>query len=209
LCTSDAAWCATKTPQADGYVFSFHHRPVATWRTSDTGPDLWTKIIRTPLSDGGEDVLVGIATPQTQAYSGGGAQAVQVALYPLSSRSQAGSWPQPALTIPTDAEIDIRACFSRADERMRRGACSDQYNFTGTLSLDNSVSPAKLVLVTQASTYPGHLSRTEDNTHPLAASDLKTVRDETCSYRRVFSRGPNGAYTPDQPLPACEDYLQP
>ena len=113
------------------------------------------------------------------------------------------------MTVPTDAAIDIRACFSRADTRARHDACSDQYNFTGRLSVDNSASPAKLVLVTEATTYPGHLSRNEDNTHALAASDLKTVRDETCSYRRVFTRGPNGAYTPDQALPACEDYLQP
>lgn len=178
--TTDGAWCATTDADARTFLFSYRHQPIATCH----------------LANGGHEIC-------------GGGQAVQISLYPLSSSTPAATPPQAALTFPSSAAIDIRACFIRADARARHDACSDQYNFTGTLSLDATPTPAKLVLTTVATTYPGHLSRTEDNTHPLTAADIKTVRDETCSYRRVFARGANGAYTPDSPLPACADYLQP
>ena len=209
-CTADRAWCATTDADATTFAFSFHHKQVGVFHLSDGGHEIWPQIIRSPRADGGEDALVGVTHTDQQSYSGGGGQAVFVSLYPLTSNVVATTPPQAALTFPASAALDIRACFSEADTRARHDACSDQYNFTGALALDTSGTPAKLVLTTEATTYPGHLTRSEDNTHPLAASDLKTVRDETCSYRRGCTRNASShTYTPDAPLPACSDYLEP
>lgn len=209
-CTADGLWCATTDADATTFAFSFHHQQIAAFHLNDGGHELWTQIIRVPRADGGEDALVGISHTDQQAYSGGGGQATQVSLYPLASNAPIAAMPQSVLTFPSSAALDIRACFSPADVRARRDACSDQYNFTGALSLDASTAPAKIMLVTEATTYPGHLTRSDDNSHALAASDLKTVRDETCSYRRVFTwNAASHTYTPDAPLPACADYLEP
>lgn len=210
-CTADGVWCAATDADATVFAFSYRHKQVATLHLSDGGREIWPSIVRIPRADGGEDALVGISHSDQQAYSGGGGQANQVSLYSVSSSSAVVTTPtHPALVFPDSAALDIRACFSRSDERTRRGACSDQYNFTGTLSLDTSATPARLVLVTEATTYPAGISRNEDNTHALSARDLRTVRDPNCSYRRVFTwDAASQTYKPDAPLPACSDYLEP
>lgn len=209
-CTTDGVWCAATDADTTTFAFSFHHRQIASFHLTDGGHEVWAQIIRMPRADGGEDALVGISHTDQQAYSGGGGEATQVSLYRLASNTLMTAAPQPALSFPASGALDIRACFSQADARARRDACSDRYNFTGTLSLDTTAAPVKLVLVTEATTYPGRLSRNDDNTHPLAASDLKTVRDDTCSYRRIFSwSDASHTYTPDAPLPSCSDYLEP
>jgi len=208
-CTADGVWCASAQADAKTIAFCYRHAQVASFQFAEDGYDVWPKIIRTPRGDGGEDALVGISHMAESAYSGGGGQATQVSLYALSSTA-AQRPAHPALTFPASAELDIRACFSEEDTRMRREACSDQYNFTGTLSLDTSAAPVKLVLVTEATTYPAGISRSADNTRQLGANDLHTERDPTCSYRRVFSwDAATQTYAPDAPLPACSDYLEP
>jgi hypothetical protein len=110
-------------------------------------------------------------------------------------------------------QADIRACFSQADTAARRDACSDQYNFSGTLAIDPTVTSGAphFVLSTEATTFPGKRSRSEDSTQapPLTTADLTTVTDATCTYRRVFAPNAAGVYAPDSPLPACGDYLEP
>lgn len=208
-CTTDGVWCATTDADATTFVFSYQHKQVAVFHLTDGGHEIWSRIVRTPRADGGEDALVGISHSDEQGYSGGGGQATLVSLYATASSASAAA-AHPALVFPAYAALDIRACFSPADERMRRGACSDQYNFTGTLSLDASATPAKLVLVTEATTYPAGIRRNEDNTRALSARDLRTARDPNCSYHRVFTwDAASQTYKPDAPLPACSDYLEP
>ncbi|HVY84204.1 MAG TPA: hypothetical protein VG943_03665 [Caulobacterales bacterium] len=212
LCTSDAAWCVKKTDDVDGFIYSFHGRDVATIRDEEGEHSLW-KIVRMPRADGAEDALVGDTNTEHAAYSGGGGSATHVTLYALSSSAPAHTPPRAVLTFPLSAALDIRACFSEDDAQARRDACSDQYNFTGDLALDTSTpsAPPRLVLTTEATTYPGRRSRSEDSSAapPLGPDDLKTVRDERCSYRRVFTANAQGIYMPDQPLPDCSDYLSP
>ncbi|HVV31665.1 MAG TPA: hypothetical protein VHC73_00450 [Vitreimonas sp.] len=207
-CTRDGVWCVAKTSDGQSVTITYLRRAISTISSLGEGEHgVWTQVIRTPRANG-EDILIGVTATQETGYSGGGGQATQVTLYQVSS-VQSGA-PHAALTFPLSAGIDIRACFSPADERMRRDACSDQYNFTGTLSLDASATPAKLVLVTVATTYPAGISRDADNTHALSARDLRTARDPACSYRRVFSwDAASQTYKPDAPLPACSDYLEP
>lgn len=93
----------------------------------------------------------------------------------------------------------------------RHGVCLDRYRFAAALALDENVSegPPRLVLTTQAWTFPGRRSRTEDSAQapPLSARDLVWARDDACSFRRVANRQ-GGAYVWDAPLPACADYLE-
>ncbi|MFT3729562.1 MAG: hypothetical protein QM759_17200 [Terricaulis sp.] len=207
-CTKDGVWCATANTDATTFAFSYKNKQVASYQLTDGGREIWTQIIRTRRSDGGEDALVGISRNDQQAYSGGGGQALLVSLYAVSSATPAPT--HPALTFPAAASIDIRACFSEADQRARRDACSDQYTFNGMLSLDASTTPPKLSLTTDATTFPAGISRNSDNTHALQASDLRTVHDPVCSYHRVFTwDAASQTYKPDAPLPPCTDYLEP
>lgn len=219
FCTDDGAWCvvaAANGPIEVRRAAGGEAQLAATIAPSDAMSEhgVWPSIIRQGDRGGAETVIVGVTQTQNQMYSGGGGEATHVALYRLTSESNGASNAAPVFVAPLSGEISIRACFSPEDETARRGACLDEYSFSGTLAVDDAsrAAPANLILTTEASTYPGRRSRTEDSraAPPLGQSDLVRARDETCSYRRVltFNAG-SGVYEPDQPLPACPDYLEP
>lgn len=197
-CAEDNAWCV----EAD----EAGARAINGATTIDLGEpaDVWPAIIRN--ADG--SVVVGFIHTQSQMYSGGGGDAGALTLYALANGAalEAG-------TLPYSGSLMIRACFDEEDQRNRRDACHDQYDFTTRISLNEAVmsGPAQILLETLATTFPGQLSRGADSTEaaPLQETDLVRWRDEACSYRRTYIRGADGRYAPDQPLPDCTQYLEP
>jgi hypothetical protein len=115
--------------------------------------------------------------------------------------------------MPLDASSMVRACFDEADETQRAGACHDEYRFVSRISLNEGVAEGapQIVLETAAGSYPGRVTRSADSTEApaLTQADLVWAQDSTCSFRRTYSRGADGLYTPDQALPPCADYLEP
>jgi hypothetical protein len=204
-CSADGAWCV-EAGEAPRVVHGDRSVTLPANDAAETA--VWPVIIRFAND---ESVLVGLATTAHQMYSGGGGDATHVALFEVDG--DAGGVAREALTLPISGSVSTRACFDPEDEQARRGACLDEYKFESRATIDETVSSGapRVVLETAASTYPGRRSRQEDSTEapPLRESDLAWTDDETCSYRRVFIRGADGAYAPDQPLPECADYLEP
>lgn len=200
-CNEDSSWCVEGT--AEGVPTRVVSGPNSAALPGGEDEALWPYVIRV-----GNSALVGVLTRQSQMYSGGGGEAKQLALYEVT-----GSSARAAGTMPYSGDVMIRACFTEANEEQRAGACQDQYSFVSRLTLDDAVTsgPPRLVLETQAGTYPGRLSRSEDSTEgpDLTAADLVWWIDEGCSFRRVYARDANGAYIANEALPTCEDYLQP
>jgi len=202
-CSADGDWCVG----ADGVVTHGNQQ----WRLRDgglaPGETVWPAIVR---ADGGDRAWIGVLRREEQMYSGGDASATHLTLYAIDEPNLA---PRPVLTAPIAGQANIRACFDEADVAARREACQDQYEFSGELALDTSVDDGapRFILTTEATTYPGRRSRSSDSTEaaPLTEADLRHVRDDTCSYRRVAARGEDGEYAYDEPLPACTDYLEP
>ena len=212
-CSADRRWCARLRGDESG-----------TWRlelSEDRGPArrldvagehdedsefaIWPWLVR----EAGGAVLVGVELTRRTGYSGGGASATRLVLV----RAEPGTAPLRAvLDVPLQAQKDIRACFGARDMRRRRGACSDQYEFAGTLSLDPATRTGRpaFLLAARARTYPGRRSLDSDSTTapPLRAADLRWTVDPGCTYRRRLAFDPGaGRYLPDRPLPACTDYL--
>lgn len=205
FCTTDGAWCVSLSVEGSMATHGATNVTLpALVADNTTEQEVWDQIVR--IGDAG--ALVGITTTTRQMYSGGDASAVHVTLYEIS-----GDEAREALTLPMSGAANIRACFDENDERQRAGACRDLYAFLTRISLDQGVANGapRLVLETIAGSYPGRVTRNADSleNEPLEATDLIWTNDETCSYRRVYTRGGDGLYTPDQPLPACGDYLEP
>jgi hypothetical protein len=207
-CTSDEAWCLTAPygkievshgAQSAGTIVIGEVAQGDSW-------DVWPQIIR--VGSDGESALVGVVRTTHQMYSGGGGEASQLVLY-----SAEGGAANEVVRMPLSASSMIRACFDEDDEKQRAGACNDQYTFVTRISLDESVAEGspRLILETAAGSYPGRVTRNADSLEaaPLTQADLVWAHDATCSYRRTYSRGADGLYAPDQPLPACADYLEP
>lgn len=207
-CTGDGVWCAVndgagvevlKSDNSVGRISVAESEEGAAW-------DSWPVIVRVGRDD--NSVLVGIVQTTTQMYSGGGGESSQLVLYSVS-----GGAANEAVRLPLGASSMIRACFDEDDQTQRAGACHDEYRFVTRISLDESVAEGapKIVLETAAGSYPGRVTRGADSLEapPLTQADLVWTQDETCSYRRTYARGADGLYVPDQPLPACADYLEP
>jgi hypothetical protein len=199
-CTADGVWCV-ETDESGARAIN---GAATIALPTEGGVEAWPNIIR--QADGA--VLVGLVRRQSQMFSGGGAEVRELALYSIANGTA-----HEAGTLPLGGEISIRACFSEEDTRARRDACLDQYDFATRISLNEAVTsgPAQIVLETRATTYPGRLDRNVDSTEapPLQEADLVEVADEACSYRRTLTRGADGRYTPDQPLPPCTQFLEP
>jgi hypothetical protein len=199
-CAADNAWCV----EADDTGARAINGATTIALGTERGVDVWSNVIRN--ADG--SVVVGVVRTQNQMYSGGGAEASELALYSI-----ANGVAQAAGTLPHGAAISTRACFDEEDTRNRRGACHDEYDFATRISLNEGAAsgPAQILLETAASTFPGRVSRTEDSTEapPLQESDLVRWVDAACSYRRTYIKGADGRYAPDQPLPDCSQYLEP
>lgn len=204
FCSSDGAWCVAIGESAVTVTHNGQNVELAGFDAETGAPTVWPVIIREGRND--QSVQLGLAWQAREMYSGGGGEATNVTLYRLTP----GSADAPdVLTWPLSANKLIRACFNEADQRERRGACHDEYNFQGQLALDtdNANGPPRLVLTTLATTFPGDISLSDDADQrpPLQASDLVTVTDAECSYRRLLTLS-DGAYVYDALPPACEDY---
>jgi len=166
---------------------------------------IWPHIV----IEAGGAVLVGVEARRSTGYAGGGASGTRLILY----RAEAGGGAlHPVLDLPIGAAKDIRACFDSADRRHRLGACSDQYEFDGMLTLDPATRTGRphFIYAARARTYPGRRSTDSDSTTapPLRRSDLRWWTDPGCTYSRRFAFDPReNGYVPDRPLPACTDYL--
>lgn len=203
-CSGDGAWCLVRNAADVQIIHGDTTTELLTFDEGTGAPEVWPVIVRNGRDD--TSVLFGLKWTGHDMFSGGGAAVGRVTLYRFEPGAPGAT---EALTFPSNSDISIRACFDEDDTRARRDACADQYTFIGQLSLDteNAASPARLVLQTFATTYPGPRSRMSDSTQdaPLQASDLVVTPDEECSYRRTLTF--NGAsYDYDTPPPACEDY---
>lgn len=207
-CTEDNAWCVTLPKGAPP---SATHGVKSTTLTISGDGELsaWPVAIRTTPTGA---TYLGLVQSVEQPFSGGGASAARLTLYELTE-SAAGLASRPVATLPLSGSAMIRACFDEDDERQRAGACHDEYSFVTRITLDEGVSSGapRILLETAAGTYPGHVSRRDDSLQapPLQQSDLVWANDDRCTYRRAFVRGNDGLYTPEQPLPDCNDYLEP
>jgi hypothetical protein len=197
-CTGDRAWCV-EADEAGARAING-----ATTIALGEPADVWPSIVRN--ADG--SVVVGLIRTQSQMYSGGGAEAGELALYSVANGAA-----DEAGVLPYMGSIMTRACFDEGDQRARRDACHDEYDFATRISLNEAASsgPAQILLETSATTFPGQLNRNADSTEapPLQASDLVRWVDAACSYRRTYIKGADGRYAPDQPLPDCSQYLEP
>ena len=237
-CTADRAWCLSieiDSESAVREVFlgvydgrqSIDEREV--WRHALANEDfyegprftLWPRIVRlgnsalSVVAQGealDSAVLIGVEARTSAGYSGGAASATDLQLL-LATRSVEGVKLRRVMNVPVAGWSMIRACFSEDHMAQRAGACHDEYTFEGTLTLDpQGEGMPRFGYQTRATSFPGPVSRWEDSLQnpPLDESDLVTVVDEACSYRRTFVHDPAaGAYRPDSPLPACEDYTVP
>jgi len=196
-CSADSAWCV----EANETTASVIHGDETIGLV--TAGAAWPAIIRT-----GEDAIVGIVTTDEQMYSGGGASAAHLTLFEIADGAA-----REVLRMPYAASAMIRACFSEEDQAARAEACHDQYTFVTRISLDeaNASGAPILVLETAAGSFPGAVTRTADSRDhgPLSEADLVWARDRECTFRRTYTRGADGLYAPDQPVPGCSDYLEP
>jgi hypothetical protein len=214
FCTSDGVWCVEAAEGAPAIAQRVAEDDVQTFITlpAEEGRGVWPNLIRYTVAEGGEGVVVGFTQTQSTMYSGGGGAATHLALYALGAMPTTA--PSPAFVAPLSAALNIRACFSEADVQKRREACSDDYSFAATLAIagENAGGPPPLTLTTEASTFPGQLSRTSDSTQapPLSEGDLVRWTDPACSYTRTLTFDEaSGTYAPNDALPACSDYLEP
>lgn len=207
-CTGDGVWCATS--DGAGVQVTRGDANVGALAVGEAGDGnewgVWPVIVRVGRSD--DSALVGVAFTTRAMYSGGGGESTQLYLYSVS-----GGTANEAVRMPIGASKMIRACFGEADMERRGGACHDEYRFASRISLDESVAEGapRIMLETAAGAYPSGAALNNDSAEepPLTEADLVWSQDATCSYRRTYTRGADGLYTPDQPLPACADYLEP
>lgn len=202
-CTGDSVWCVAVV----GGMAQVTHQGTQVANLTVGETEVWPHIIRVGRND--ESAIVGIVTVDQQMYSGGSASVRWMSLFEVAPGQEA-NWT--LASIPLKGEAMVRACFTEEHAAARQQACHDEYDFTGVLSLDPSVAEGapRLILTTEATSYPGQRTRATDSTTqpPLQPGALTRWRDETCSYRRVATRGSEG-YVWDAPLPACADYLEP
>lgn len=219
-CTADGRWCA-RIAKTDGAgvlnVFDGTQSLPAVWKQTapeggngDTTYALWPWIIREAAPD---TVLVGVEVRESAGYSGGGANATHLTLYRLRAKGAAADWAE-ATTLPWDAYIMIRACFSEADMKKRADVCHDEYTFAGSLRLDPAVKAGRprFTFQTRATSFPGKVSRSADSLEapPLKKKDIVQAVDPACTYRRVLTvDAATGRYVPDRPEPECTDYMVP
>ena len=212
-CTPDRDWCAELVRDGESWLLELVGR-AGERRIRFEPPDreigdpifaLWPHIVR----EGEGAVMVGLLASRRTGYSGGGALATRLILV----RAEPDG-PQAAavLTVPVEGSSMVRACFSEEDMRLRREACHDDYQFSGTLTLapGGTGGHPPLLLATRARTYPGDVTRWEDSDErpPLTRGDLVWADHPGCSYRRTFAFDPAARrYVPDAPLPDCGQFL--
>jgi hypothetical protein len=207
-CSGDGVWCVVKADAGAGVMRSNEFAGAITIGPVAEGDEwaVWPQIVRLGRNDA--SALVGVTRSTQQMYSGGSGEATQLVLYEVS-----GGDAREALRMPLSGSAMIRACFDEDDQQRRAGACHDRYEFVTRVSLNESVSsgPPQITLETAAGSFPGLLTRSDDSNEApaLTQEDLVWAQSEACSYSRTYTRGADGLYAPDRPLPACADYLEP
>lgn len=213
-CTPGADWCAELVRDGESWLLELVGR-AGERRIRFEPPDrgigdpifaLWPHIVR----EGDGAVTIGLLASRRTGYSGGGALATRLILVRVEPDA-----PQAAavLTVPVEGSSMVRACFSEEDMRLRREACHDDYQFSGTLTLaPDGVGGGHppFLLATRARTYPGDVTRWEDSAErpPLRRGDLVWAEHPGCSYRRTFAFDPAARrYVADVPLPDCGQFL--
>ncbi|HKR24590.1 MAG TPA: hypothetical protein VJS15_04990, partial [Allosphingosinicella sp.] len=212
-CLPDREWCAELVRDGESWRLELVGR-AGERRVRFEPPDrevgdpifaLWPQLVRE--ADGA--VMVGLLASRRTGYSGGGALATRLILVRLEpGAAQAAA----VLAVPVEGSSMVRACFSEDDMRLRREACHDDYQFSGTLTLapDGTGGYPQLLLATRARTYPGDVTRWEDSAErpPLRRGDLVWAEHPGCSYRRTFVfDSAAGRYVADVPLPDCGQFL--
>lgn len=181
---------------------------------------LWPHAIAMPASDAdgapGSNWLIGIITHSSTMYSGGGGEAQRLHLHRARINGTSMQFGDEVLNVPLSSSLMIRACFSDADMRKRRGACHDEYRYGANIvvAADDSRAAAlpDLVYAAQATAYPQTARRGEDSSAapPLTRADLSTWTDGECSYSRRLAFNPaTERYEMDRPAPDCSQYTQP
>jgi len=207
-CTGDGVWCATQ--DGAGVQVTRGGANVGSLAVGEAGEgnewSVWPVIVRVGRND--DSALVGVAMTTRAMYSGGGGEATLLYLYNV-----AAGVANETVRMPLGASKMIRACFAETDQERRAGACHDEYAFVTRIAMDETVSEGapRLTLETAAGAFPSGAALNRDSAEepPLQQADLVWSSDQTCSYRRTYTRGADGLYAPDQPLPACADYLEP
>ena len=212
-CSEGAAprWCVSAARDADrGWILTISNAETsrtAQVRLPPGGPGgslaVWSQLIRG--ADG--SIVAGVQRSERGAFAGGGWQTDRLVFVRVTAESEAV-----VLDLPLFASASIRACFDERDRRRRLDACSDEYGFMSGFELDtgNSSPTPALTVWTDATTYPGRRSRSEDSRErrALRRQDLTRWRDPACSYTRRYRFDPAaGRYLPETPVPACADYL--
>ncbi|MBR7918666.1 DUF1311 domain-containing protein [Burkholderia vietnamiensis] len=172
---------------------------------------LWPHVLR--LVDDNGVILVGVMVNVSTAYSGGGGDASELRLFEVGGE-RSTLHEHEVLSVPIAGSLLIRACFTDQDARRRLGACHDDYQFTATLGLDQSVKSGfpRLIYQTRATSFPGKVSRNKDSLAgpPLRKRDLVTAVDQQCTYKRIFHfKADQSIYMPEHPLPDCSNYTVP
>jgi hypothetical protein len=171
----------------------------------DSPPQLWPNLIR---FKGG--ILAGVKTQEHTMYSGGGANSTTLHLIAFLP----GQPPFKVLSVPQNAYVMIRACFSERDMKQRAEACHDEYSFDASLALTGKSAAGLPILRyrSKATSFPGKVSRYGGllTKLPLRKRDLVTVTDPQCSYQRLYRFAPEiRSYVADTPPPDCSDYTVP
>ena len=222
-CTADEQFCVQILPEESYYSsplikIDYAGANPATYSFTLTGPHimdfsnmevtLWPSVLRLAGDNGA--ILVGVVYKVDNPYSGGGGTASELQLFRVSRNEAAHE----VLSVPMWSSVSIRACFSEEHVRDRLGACHDEYSFSASIGLDRTVKSGfpRLVYQTQASSFPGKVSRSEDSLTmpPLRKQDLVYAVEPRCTYKRTFRfENTTGTYMPDKPLPECGDYTNP
>ncbi|MDR2209533.1 MAG: hypothetical protein LBE22_11245 [Azoarcus sp.] len=211
-------YCLTLSPDPENAENDFTVTPCSQDMIEDgvqQDPDdsvtLWSHVLRLAGDNG--SILVGVMYKVSTMYSGGGGSATELHLFRLSWNEDTFRAHQ-VLSVPISGSLMIRACFSEQDMSDRLGACHDEYSFSASIWLDQTVKSGfpRLVYQTDATGFPGKVSRDQDSTimPPLREQDLVMAEDPHCTYKRTFRlENTTGVYVPDQPLPDCSNYTVP
>ena len=162
-------------------------------------------------TDRGQPYIVGVVATVRQAYSGGSAFSSWLYLYDLNGIDTPYPAANEIFSAPFEADKNIRACFSQPEEKLRLGACNDQYQFNVTVQMMTEANKQwpEMVYSTESTAYPRTSKLDEDNTGlKLTRADLVKRVDEQCSFTRQMRYNMLlRRYELDSIAPACDDYF--
>jgi hypothetical protein len=207
LCSPDRRWCVIPPEPEDTNVY-VDEGPTGEsyWSPPEGDGSAYTLFPAVaPLKAGGALLLM--QAKRSRGYSGGGASFTDWVVLHVAKEGTV----RRVLTTPASSSLMIRACFSDKDEVKRAGACHDQYELAGmiTLTEDGSAMPP-INFEAKASFFPRGIRPNVDSLTlpPRKEKDLVWQQDATCSYRRTFTfQVAQQQYFPDAPPPNCDQYL--